>query len=87
MSTWAPAGATDGDAHLVVAAEAVELIQLIGRVARSGAHLVGQGLGVVWLSMVLWYLWYDMYSYGMEWFTTSLAVAVSSSLQPVQEKW
>jgi len=35
----APACATDGDAHLVVAAEAVELIQLIGRVARSGAHL------------------------------------------------
>ena len=44
MSTCAPAGATDGDAHLVVAAEAVELVQLVGRVAGPGAHLGQEGV-------------------------------------------
>ena len=35
----APAGATDGNTHLVVAAEAVELVQLVGCVARPRLHL------------------------------------------------
>ena len=35
----APAGPADGNTHLVVAAEAVELVQLVGCVARSRLHL------------------------------------------------
>ena len=35
----APAGPADGNTHLVVAAEAVELVQLIGCVARPRLHL------------------------------------------------
>ena len=36
-----PAGATDGDAHLVVAPQTVQLVQLLGGVARPGPHLPG----------------------------------------------
>jgi len=36
-----PAGPTDGDAHLVVAPQAVELVELLGGVARPGPHLPG----------------------------------------------
>ena len=36
-----PAGATDGDAHLVVTPQAVQLVELLGRVARPGPHLPG----------------------------------------------
>ena len=36
---YLPAGATDGNAHLVVAAEAVQLVELVGRVAGPGPHL------------------------------------------------
>ena len=35
----APAGPADGNTHLVVAAQAVELVQLVGRVARPSLHL------------------------------------------------
>jgi len=34
-----PAGSADGDAHLVVAPETVELVELLGGVARPGPHL------------------------------------------------
>ena len=36
-----PAGAADGDTHPVVTPEAVELIELLRRVARSGLDLPG----------------------------------------------
>ena len=37
-----PAGAADGNSHLVVAAQAVELVQLVGRVAGARSHLSGE---------------------------------------------
>ena len=37
-----PARAADGDSHLVVAAKAVELVELIGRVAGARSHLSGE---------------------------------------------
>jgi len=37
------AGAADGNSHLVVAAKAVELVQLVGRVAGAGPHLPSCG--------------------------------------------
>ena len=39
--TKAPAGPADGNAHLVVAAQAVELVELVGGVAGPGPHLAG----------------------------------------------
>lgn len=39
LFNWSPACPTDRDAHLVVAAQAVQLIQLLGCVPRPGAHL------------------------------------------------
>jgi len=36
-----PAGSTDGDSHLVMAAETVELVELLGGVARPGPDLPG----------------------------------------------
>ena len=39
--TKAPAGPADGNAHLVVAAKAVELVELVGGVAGPGPHLAG----------------------------------------------
>ena len=36
-----PAGPTDGDSHLVMAPQAVQLVQLLGGVARPGPHLPG----------------------------------------------
>jgi len=38
-----PARAADGDSHLVVAAKAVELVELVGRVAGARSHLSGCG--------------------------------------------
>ena len=37
-----PARAADGEAHLVVAAKAVELVQLVRRVAGARSHLSGE---------------------------------------------
>ena len=36
---WSPACTADGDPHLVVAAKAVELVQLVGSVAGTSSHL------------------------------------------------
>ena len=36
---WSPACTADGDPHLVVAAKAVELVQLVGSVAGTCSHL------------------------------------------------
>ena len=37
-----PARAADGDSHLVVAAKAVELVELVGSVAGARSHLSGK---------------------------------------------
>jgi len=37
-----PAGSTNGDTHLVVATETVELVEFLGRVAWSSSHLPGR---------------------------------------------
>ena len=68
----AAAGATDRDPHLVVAAQAVQLVQLVGRVARPGAHLQ-QDSAMQWKAA--------------EQSLTSRALLDSSQLQPVQVKW
>jgi len=40
---WPPAGSTDRNTHLVMAAQAVQLVQLVGGVARPGPYLPGAG--------------------------------------------
>jgi len=40
---WPPTGSTDRNTHLVMAAQAVQLVQLVGSVARPGPHLPGTG--------------------------------------------
>jgi len=40
---WPPASSTDRDAHLVMAAQAVQLVQLVGSVAGPGPDLPGAG--------------------------------------------
>jgi len=40
---WPPAGSADRNTHLVMAAQAVQLVQLVGGVARPCPHLPGAG--------------------------------------------
>jgi len=40
---WPPACSTDRNTHLVMAAQAVQLVQLVGGVARPGPYLPGAG--------------------------------------------
>ena len=74
---WPPACAADGNSHLVMAAKAVELVQLVGSVAWTCSHLP---------DVDKWYTYYGAHNQKKQ-ANPNLAVAVSSSLQPVQEKW
>jgi len=40
---WPPASSADRDAHLIMAPQAVQLVQLVGSVAGPGPHLPGTG--------------------------------------------